>query len=88
MADYTDKNRAVINGWCRDGWEWGRPISHETFVRAKKGDYALCITSVKPVPKAWLESVSGEKVLALAGGGGRLHEMNIPSFWATLAVKP
>ena len=38
MADYTDKNREVINGWCRDGWEWGRPISHEVFVRAKKGE--------------------------------------------------
>lgn len=71
MADYTDKNREVINGWCRDGWEWGRPISHEVFVRAKKGDYALCITAAKPVPKAWIEPAAGKKVLALAGGGGQ-----------------
>lgn len=28
---YQEINSETINGWCREGWEWGRPIPHESF---------------------------------------------------------
>ena len=40
---YQEINSKVIDSWCRDGWEWGTPIDHETFLRAKEGDWnVLC----------------------------------------------
>ena len=29
--NYTDINSKTIDQWIEDGWEWGRPIDHETF---------------------------------------------------------
>ena len=36
--DYTKINAQTIDSWIEDGWMWGKPISHEEFVRAKGGD--------------------------------------------------
>ena len=29
--NYTDINAKIVDSWVQNGWEWGRPISHETF---------------------------------------------------------
>ena len=29
---YTDMNSRIIDQWVSDGWEWGKPIDHETFL--------------------------------------------------------
>ena len=29
--NYTDINSKTIDSWIEEGWEWGRPIDHETF---------------------------------------------------------
>lgn len=38
MKAYQDINKETINGWVEDGWEWGKPVSHEWFgdLRGKK----------------------------------------------------
>ena len=35
--NYQDVNAKVIDSWCEDGWEWGRPITHEEYIKVKKG---------------------------------------------------
>ena len=36
--NYTDINAKIVDGWVQNGWEWGKPISHETFEKAKNGE--------------------------------------------------
>lgn len=69
--NYTDINARIIDKWVDDGWEWGRPISHETFEKAKKNDWFVLLTPTKPVPKEWFCKLEGAKVLGLASGGGQ-----------------
>lgn len=68
---YQDINAEIIDRWIGEGWEWGKPIDHETFVRARQGDWQMLLTPAKPVPKAWIGEVKGKKVLGLASGGGQ-----------------
>jgi len=69
--NYQEINSRTIDEWCRDGWEWGQPISHETYVRALEGDWDVLLTPTKPVPHEWFGSLKGKKVLGLASGGGQ-----------------
>ena len=50
---YTDINSNVIDKWVDEGWEWGQPISHEVFEKAKNNDWFVLLTPTKPVPKDW-----------------------------------
>ncbi|MEG0742488.1 MAG: methyltransferase domain-containing protein [Clostridia bacterium] len=68
---YTDVNAEVIAGWVADGWEWGKPIAHEQYEAAKRGDWQLLLTPTIPVPRAWYGELKGAKVLGLASGGAQ-----------------
>jgi SAM-dependent methyltransferase len=68
---YTDINSRTVDSWVEDGWIWGRPISHEDFVKAKNGDWSMVLTPTKPVPKEWFCDFPGAKILGLASGGGQ-----------------
>ena len=50
MNDYTDYNSAVIDGWTDAGREWGVPISHEVYAKARCGDRDVLLTPMKKVP--------------------------------------
>jgi Methylase involved in ubiquinone/menaquinone biosynthesis len=69
--DYQDINARTIDGWVEGGWEWGRPISHEEYIRAKNGDWDVVLTPVKKVPHEWFGDLKGKKLLGLASGGGQ-----------------
>ena len=69
--DYQDINAATIDRWIEEGWEWGKPISHEVFEAAKHGKWDVQLTPTKPVPHAWFGELRGKKVLGLASGGGQ-----------------
>ncbi|MCR5379889.1 MAG: class I SAM-dependent methyltransferase [Lentisphaeria bacterium] len=71
MTAYQDINAEIIDRWVENGWEWGRPISHEMFVNATKGDWQIVLTPTKPVPHEWVGDIRGKKVLGLASGGGQ-----------------
>ena len=62
--DYTKINAQTIDSWIEDGWMWGKPISHEEFVRAKGGDYAVKLTPTKNVPKDWLGDLNGKVLVS------------------------
>ena len=76
--DYQDINSRVIDSWCEDGWEWGQPISHETYAKALQGDWGVYLTPTKVVPHEWFGDLRGKKLLGLASGGGQ----QIPVFQA------
>lgn len=82
MDNYTDLNAATIDRWCAAGWEWGRPIGHEDYLRAKSGEWSVLLTPVKPVPRAWFGELAGARVLGLTAGGGQ----QMPIFAALGAV--
>ena len=69
--DYTQHNAQVIDAWCAEGWEWGQPISHETYLRALQGDWGVYLTPTKVVPHAWFGELKGKQLLGLASGGGQ-----------------
>ena len=47
---YQDANAAVIDRGIAEGWEWGKPVDHQTFVQAKNGQWSVVLTPTKPVP--------------------------------------
>jgi len=69
--DYQDINSETIDRWVEEGWIWGIPIDHETFVRAQNGEYDILLTPTKPIPHEWFGNLKGKKVLGLASGGGQ-----------------
>lgn len=76
--DYTELNSKTIDRWIDEGWEWGIPVSHETYKKALDGDWSVLLTPTKPVPREWFGELSGKKLLGLASGGGQ----QIPLFTA------
>ena len=69
--DYQDINASTIDRWIEEGWEWGKPISHEEYLKAKEGDWNVFLTPTKNVPHDWFPDLKGKKVLGLASGGGQ-----------------
>ena len=69
--DYQDINSKTFDKWNKNSWEWGKPISHEEFLEAKKGNFKLRLTPTKKIPNSWLKDIKNKKVLALASGGGQ-----------------
>lgn len=70
--DYQAINAATIDQWVKDGWTWGQPIDHQTYVNAQHGDWSMVLTPTKPVPRHWFfPEMRGKRVLGLASGGGQ-----------------
>ena len=51
--NYQDINARTIDRWIEEGWEWGLPISHETYVKATEGEWDMLLTPTKFVPHEW-----------------------------------
>lgn len=71
MNSYQDANAAVIDRWVAEGWEWGKPVDHQTYLQAQDGQWSVLLTPTKPVPHEWFGSLKGKKILGLASGGGQ-----------------
>ena len=68
---YQEINAETIDRWIEEGWEWGQPISHETYLNAKNGNWDVLLTPVNPVPHEWFGNLKDKKILGLASGGGQ-----------------
>lgn len=68
---YTEINARFIDRWVDEGWEWGQPIRHEAYEKAKNNDWFVLLTPTKPVPKDWFCNLKNARVLGLASGGGQ-----------------
>lgn len=71
MKTYQEINKEIINRWVTEGWEWGKIISHEEYINAKKGEWNVLLTPTVFVPHEWLGNLEGKKILGLASGGGQ-----------------
>ena len=71
MQNYQDINAETIDRWVAEGWEWGLPISHDTWVKAKQGIWDVHLSPTKSVPHRWFGELKGKKILGLACGGGQ-----------------
>ena len=69
--NYQDINAETIDRWVREGWEWGRPVSHEIYEKARQGQWEVFLTPTRPVPRRWFGDLTGKKILGLASGGGQ-----------------
>ena len=69
--EYTDINARTIDRWCREGWEWGRPLPRERYQAALRGEWDVLLTPTRPVPHAWLGELRGKALLGLACGGAQ-----------------
>ncbi len=76
--NYQKFNSKAIDKWVDSGWQWGIPISHEDYIKAKNGDWKVFLTPTKSVPKDWFGDLKDKKILGLASGGGQ----QIPIFSA------
>jgi SAM-dependent methyltransferase len=70
-TNYTDINAKTIDRWIEEGWEWGIPITHNDFIKAKNGEWNVLLTPTKYVPKNWFPELKNKKLLGLASGGGQ-----------------
>ena len=69
---YTKVNGQIFNAWKEKyNLPWMKPISHEDFVKAGKGEELLTLTPLRKVPFSWYGNCKGKKVLGLASGGGQ-----------------
>ena len=70
--EYTEINAATIDRWCREGWEWGKPLSKEKYEAAKLGQWDVLLTPTRPVPHGWFGGdIRGKRLLGLASGGAQ-----------------
>ena len=68
---YQDLNAETVDRWAAEGWEWSRPISHETYQQALTGNWNIVLTPTKPVPHSWFGNLKNTRVLGLASGGAQ-----------------
>ena len=68
---YQDINSKMIDKWCQEGWEWGQPIPHNTYIDALNGKWDVYLTPTKIVPHSWFGDLKEKKILGLASGGGQ-----------------
>jgi len=50
---------------------WTRAVGPEVIAEARKGNWSVVLTPVKPVPPEWLGDIAGKDILGLASGGGQ-----------------
>jgi SAM-dependent methyltransferase len=68
-----------IREYNRDAWDrevqknnkWTIPVTAETIVKARRGDWQIVLTPMIPVPVDWFPQLKGADVLCLASGGGQ-----------------
>ena len=41
---YQDINSKTVDRWVDEGWEWGRPISHEEYEKATAGTWDVTVS--------------------------------------------
>jgi SAM-dependent methyltransferase len=79
---YTDINARAVDSWVNNGWEWGKPITHDEYISAINGNWNVLLTPSKYVPHNWFPELNGKKLLGLASGGGQ----QMPIFCALGAI--
>ena len=57
---YQEINAETIDRWVEEGWEWGKPVSHEEYINAKNGSWNVLLTPTVFVPHEWFGNLKGK----------------------------
>jgi SAM-dependent methyltransferase len=68
MRDVIEYNSSA---WDNADNRWTVPVGSEEIADARRGDWQVILTPVKPVPSEWFGDLAGKDVLCLASGGGQ-----------------
>lgn len=74
VFEHGDVLRYNRHAWDRQverGNRWTVPVSPEEIARARRDDWSIILTYIRPVPDDWFPPPSGLDVLCLASGGGQ-----------------
>lgn len=71
MIDVIKHNSAAWDLQVDQASDWTTPVSTEIIEKARRGDWSVVLTPVKPVPRDWFGDVAGKDILCLASGGGQ-----------------
>jgi SAM-dependent methyltransferase len=69
--DISDVNRIAWDKKVAAGNPFTQPVSAELVAIARQGQWQICLTDTKPVPRQWFPDLLGCEVLCLGGGGGQ-----------------
>lgn len=69
--DVFKYNREAWNRQVAAGNRWTVPVTAEQVAAARRGEWSVVLTPVKPVPRGWFGDLRGARVLCLASGGGQ-----------------
>ena len=70
-ADIRRYNRRAWDRAVERRSEWTVPADAATIAAARRGDWRIILTPVKPAPHSWFPPLTGCRVLCLASGGGQ-----------------
>jgi SAM-dependent methyltransferase len=68
-----------VRKYNREAWDknvikgniWTQPVGPQEINAARRGEWRIVVTPLKPVPRDWLPDLPGRRVLCLASGGGQ-----------------
>lgn len=69
--DVSSYNRGAWDRQVEGGNRWTVPVSGEEVAAARRGEWQIVLTPLKPVPADWFPPLQGADVLCLASGGGQ-----------------
>lgn len=69
--DIRAHNRSAWDRQVESGNEWTVPVGPEVVAAARRGEWEVVLTPIRPVPHAWFGGLRGREVLCLASGGGQ-----------------
>lgn len=70
--DVRAYNRRMWDKQVELGNRWTVPVSPQTIIKARQGEWSVQLAETRPVPRDWFpESLAGMKILGLACGGGQ-----------------
>lgn len=69
--DIVKHNQRAWDRYADEGVEWTIPVSHEIIEAARRGEWEVLLTEMKPVPRDWFPELKGCNLLCLAGSGGQ-----------------
>ncbi len=71
-ADIVAANRRAWNNQARRGESrWVQPAGPGEIAAARRGGWKICLTPLRPVPRAWFGRLDGADLLCLASAGGQ-----------------
>lgn len=71
MIDVIKHNSAAWDREVDQSSDWTKPVSKEIIERARRGEWSVVLTPVRPVPREWFGNIVGKDLLCLASGGGQ-----------------